>query len=89
MIDEHWYHACPRCVQRRIDAYPPDRLYRLRSTRHIVPIYAYNVDGKRCDTCKVKILRVNNPKEAQWERVVDVVFSDLVMIPDDMRRGGT
>lgn len=78
--DTVWYQSRLRCVQRRIDAYPPDRLYRLKSTGHIVPIHAYIVDQKKCSRCTVKLLKINNPDKVIKDSKMEVAFDDLEML---------
>lgn len=80
------YRNAPRCAQKRILEYPPDRMYKLRSTGHIVPIHAYVVNHKKCDTCMVKLLKVNNPGKIIKDMKMTVAFGELEMLPEDLKR---
>lgn len=73
-----WYKSRPAAVQQRIDEYPPGRLYRMRSTGHIVTLYSYaeSADGT-CTTCCVNVLARYNPGLAFERRVFAVSFDDL------------
>jgi len=76
-----WYQTRPRCVQARIDTHPPNRLYRMKDTGQIVPIYSYGVheDGE-CHSCTVLIFRQYNPATLVERTVFGVDFENLDML---------
>lgn len=77
---EAWYKRHSLCAQRRIGEYPPDRMYRLKTNGLIVPIHRYVEDNGQCNTCVVKVLRVNNPQYRYKDIALEVAFSDLEMV---------
>lgn len=76
--DTDWYKARPLLIQQKIDLYPPDRLYRMKSTQQIVYLYSYeeNDDGL-CETCTITITRKFNPTCVLDRRVFGVRLDDL------------
>jgi len=78
--ETEWYQGRPTIVQRRIDEYPPQFLYRKKDTGHVVELYSYDEgeDGL-CKTCTILILQKNNDhmRIAMERRVFGVPFDDL------------
>jgi hypothetical protein len=67
-LQQHeWYRSRPEAVQRRIDAYPPIVLYRLKTTNQIVQMYSYEEDE-------------HNPQVTQDRIVFGISFDDLEAI---------
>lgn len=53
-----WVATRPDLIRQMCDQYPPDRLYRLKSSGHRVTVYSYSEDG----TVTVLVMRQwNNP----------------------------
>jgi hypothetical protein len=76
-----WYKRHPPSAQKRIDAYPPDKMYRLLANGLIVPIHRYVIDDDgTCDTCVVKVLKINNPQYQYHDISLSVAFSELEMV---------
>jgi len=76
--DSKWYKARPPLIQQKIDLYPPDRLYRQKSTGRIVYLYSYEEgeDGL-CETCTITITKRFNPTCVLNRRVFGVRLDDL------------
>lgn len=76
--DTDWYKERPPLIQQKIDAYPPDRLYRQKSTGRIVYLYSYEEgDDGQCEMCTITITKRFNPTCVLDRRVFDVPLEDL------------
>jgi hypothetical protein len=80
-----WYKKRSKAVRARIDAYPPDRFYQLPDKR-IATIHEYLVVNRKCTTCIVKVLKINNPNETRDEARVTVPFDDLLKVREVRNR---
>lgn len=81
--DTEWYQSRPPHVQRRIDDYPPNSLYRNTGAGdQVVVIYSYEEKDGRCDTCKVQVLRKYNPHIFMERVVFEVPFSNLEQLEE-------
>jgi hypothetical protein len=76
--ESEWYQSRPPHVQRRIDEYPPNYLYRnVPANNQMVVIYSYEERDGQCDTCKVQVLRKYNPHIFIERTVFGVPFTSL------------
>lgn len=69
-----WVASRPPAVQKVIKKYPPDTLYRLKTTDQIVTIYSYSEDG----TVTVDITHDLNPHKPAGLTVFGIDPADLV-----------
>lgn len=76
--DSRWYRSRPPYVKQKIDAYPPNKFYKLKSTGQIVRIASYEERVKgQCTTCKVNVTKRYNPEVIMERTVFWVSFEDL------------
>jgi hypothetical protein len=81
--DSKWYKSRPPYVKQKIDAYPPNKFYRLKSTGQIAWIASYEEREKgQCTTCKVNVTRRYNPEVITERTVFGVPFEDLEEIAE-------
>ena len=70
---DSWVSGRPECVQKMCKSHPPDNIYKMKSTGHIVTLVSYFED----DTVKVSITN-DIVKQTFMERYVfDVNLDDL------------
>ena len=65
----------PDAVQKLYRRLPPDRLYRMKATKHVVRLHNYNQNG----TVTVLVLRDENPDVLFSRRILEVRPEDLEM----------
>lgn len=84
---EGWLAGRPKRVREMVEAHPPDRLYRLKTTGQYVTIEAYAEDG----TVRVVVWAVLNPSYPVSFDVFGVDPEDLEEcdIPDGVGFRGT
>ena len=73
-----WYKAVSDKVRERVDAYPPTKKYRMKTTGRIVTLVSYDEDknGDR-NTATVDVSRDDNPSLLFERQVFGVEFDEL------------
>ena len=73
-----WYKALSDKVRARVDAYPPTKKYRMKTTGRIVTLVSYDEDknGDR-NTATVDVSRDDNPSLLFERQVFGVEFDEL------------
>jgi hypothetical protein len=73
-----WYKALSEKVKERVDAYPPTKKYRMKSTGRIVTLVSYDEDKSGdCNTATVGVSREDNPGVLFERQVFGVEFDEL------------
>ena len=73
-----WYKALSKKVRARVDAYPPTKKYRMKSTGRIVTLVSYDEDTNGgCHTATVDVSRDDNPNLLFERQVFGVEFDEL------------
>ena len=76
--ETRWYRERPLSVQRAIDRWPPDQLYRIKSTGQVAFLYSYGeAEDGTCTTCTVCVTRRYNPTCLRERSVFGVPLEDL------------
>lgn len=80
-----WIESRPPAVREAIIKYPPDRLYKMKTTGQLVFIYCYssNDDDTVCEHCTVSVTHKYNPECLVERNVFNVPLADL----EDTGRG--
>jgi hypothetical protein len=73
-----WYKALSEKVRERVDAYPPTKKYKMKSTGRIVTLVSYDEDKNGdCNTVTVDVSREDNPGLFMEREVFGVEFDEL------------
>jgi hypothetical protein len=73
-----WYNALSEKVRKRVDAYPPTKKYKMKSTGRIVTLVSYDEDKNgECNTVTVDVSRDDNPGLLLEREVFGVEFDEL------------
>jgi hypothetical protein len=73
-----WYKALSEKVRERVDAYPPTKKYKMKSTGRIVTLVSYDEDKNGdCNTVTVDVSRDDNPGLLMEREVFGVEFDEL------------
>ena len=71
-----WLATRPKIIQKLAKQLPPDKLYKLKSTGHIVTLYSYDENG----TVKVNVTRDLNPRVLFERQVFGLKPKDLIKV---------
>jgi Ser-tRNA(Ala) deacylase AlaX len=73
-----WYKALSEKVRKRVDAYPPTKKYRMKTTGRIVTLVSYDEDKNGdCNSVTVDLSRDDNPSLLFEREVFGVEFDEL------------
>jgi hypothetical protein len=73
-----WYKALSEKVRKRVDAYPPTKKYRMKTTGRIVTLVSYDEDKNGdCNSVTVDLSRDDNPRLLFEREVFGVEFDEL------------
>ena len=73
-----WYKALSDKVRARVDAYPPTKKYRMKTTGRIITLVSYDEDTNGdCHTATVDVSRDDNPSLLFERQVFGVEFHEL------------
>jgi hypothetical protein len=76
-----WYKALSDKVREQVNAYPPTKKYKMKSTGRIVTLVSYDEDKNGdCNTVTVDVSRDDNPELLFEREVFGVEFDELELI---------
>ena len=77
---EAWIETRPKSIQKMIKKFPPDILYRMKSTGHRVALYSYEEDGTMTVLVTGKYNKLSLERRVFGIKAEDLVECDL---PDE------